>query len=257
MAPARPVTRAAVLAVRIATIAVILGSWEALARSGWLFRDVVPTLPAIFSALIGLFADPENARHFTVTLGEVLSAVLIGGSAGLAAGLVLGASRFLSRAYEPFLYYLGPTPKIVFIPAVILMFGVGPGSKVALGAISCFFPVALSIAAAMREINPVLTKVGRSFRARPWQMVRKIYLPALRYPAVNGLRLGLGIALIATLLAETKLSNQGAGFLIINAFTSFNIPRMYALLIVLFVIAIAANALAGRFSRAPGERRAG
>ena len=88
-------------------------------------------------------------------------------------------------------------------------------------------------------------------------MVRKIYLPALRYPAVNGLRLGLGIALIATLLAETKLSNQGAGFLIINAFTSFNIPRMYALLIVLFVIAIAANALAGRFSRAPGERRAG
>ena len=79
-------------------------------------------------------------------------------------------------------------------------------------------------------------------------MVAKIYLPALRDPAINGLRLGLGIATIGTLLAETKLSNRGAGYLIINAFTTFNMPRMYALLVVLFLLAIAANAFASSFS---------
>ena len=81
-------------------------------------------------------------------------------------------------------------------------------------------------------------------------MVTKIYLPAMRQPVVNGVRLGLGVAIIGTLLAETKLSNRGIGFLIIQAYTLFDMPRMYAMLIVLFVLAIGANALIGRFGGA-------
>ena len=161
-------------------------------------------------------------------------------------GLVLGGSRFLSKAYEPYLYYLGPTPKIIFFPVMIMWFGVGAGSKIAMGAVSCFFPIALNVAAGMREIDPVLIRVGLSFRANPWQMVSKIYLPAMRYPVINGLRIGLGVALIGTLLAETKLSNRGVGFLVIQAYSLFNMPQMYSLLIVLFVISIGANALIGR-----------
>jgi len=79
-------------------------------------------------------------------------------------------------------------------------------------------------------------------------MVTKIYLPAMREPIVNGVRLGLGVAMIATLLAETKLSNRGFGYLIIQAYSTFDMPRMYAVLIALFALAIAANALIGRFS---------
>ena len=69
----------------------------------------------------------------------------------------------------------------------------------------------------------------------------------MRQPIINGVRLGLGVAIIGTLLAETKLSNRGIGFLIIQAYIAFDMPRMYALLIVLFVLAIGANALIGRF----------
>jgi ABC-type nitrate/sulfonate/bicarbonate transport system permease component len=98
----------------------------------------------------------------------------------------------------------------------------------------------------MRTIDTVLIRVGRSFRASTWQMVTKIYLPAMRLPIINGVRLGLGVAIIGTLLAETKLSNKGIGFLIINAYSTFNMPRMYALLIVLFVLSIGVNALIGR-----------
>jgi ABC-type nitrate/sulfonate/bicarbonate transport system permease component len=170
---------------------------------------------------------------------------LIGGLSGLVVGLILGGSRLLAKAYEPYLYYLGPTPKIIFFPIMIMWFGVGPGSKVAMGAISCFFPIALSAAAGMRQIEPILIRVGKSFRANTWQMVTKIYLPAMRHPIINGVRLGLGVAIIGTLLAETKLSNQGLGFLIIQAYSLFDMPRMYAMLIALFVIAIAANAVVG------------
>src|SRR5262249_6062361 len=152
----------------------------------------------------------------------------------------------LSRAFEAYLYYLGPTPKIIFFPVMIMWFGVGPGSKIAMGAISCFFPIALSTAAGMRQIDPVLIRVGKSFRLNAWQMVTKIYLPAMRHPIINGVRLGLGVAIIGTLLAELKLSTVGIGFLIIQAYSLFDMPRMYAMLIVLFVIAIGVNALVGR-----------
>ena len=239
--PLRPVT-----ALRLLIIVVVLAGWEALAASGLLYRDVVPSLGAIGRALFVTLRDPSFYFHLGTTGYEIAIAMLIGGLSGLVVGIVLGASAFMARAYEALLYYLGPCPKIIFFPIMIMWFGVGPGSKVAMGAISCFFPVALNAAGGMREIVRVLIRVGRSFRANACQMVTKIYLPAMRHPVINGVRLGLGVALIGTLLAETKLSNRGIGFLIIQAYSVFNMPQMYALLIILFVIAIGANALIGR-----------
>jgi ABC-type nitrate/sulfonate/bicarbonate transport system permease component len=263
--PAPAVSRVTLL--RIAIIAAILVMWEATAASGLLFRDVVPSLLVIGRALVRTLTHPdmeftalalgplriaeplwlpEFYWHLWITIYEVGIGLIIGGLAGLAAGLALGANRFLSEAFERFLYYLGPTPKIIFFPVMIMWFGVGPGSKIAMGTISCFFPIALSVAAGMRQIDEVLIRVGRSFRANTWQMVTKIYLPAMRAPIVNGVRLGLGVAIIGTLLAETKLSNRGVGFLIINAYSTFNMPRMYSLLILVFVLAIGVNALVSR-----------
>jgi ABC-type nitrate/sulfonate/bicarbonate transport system permease component len=220
--------------------------WEFLSHSGWLYRDVVPSLLAIGRALINLLSGGEYFFHLGVTAGEIGLALSIGGLSGLAVGILLGANPFLSKAFESYIYYLGPTPKIIFFPIMIMYFGVGPQSKIALGTLSCFFPVALSVAAGMRGIDKVLIRVGKSFRANSWQMVAKIYLPAMRHPIINGVRLGLGVALIGTLLAETKLSNKGIGFLIIQAYSIFDMPSMYAMLIVLFVLSIGANALVGR-----------
>jgi len=127
-----------------------------------------------------------------------------------------------------------------------MWFGGGGGSKIAMGALSCFFPVALSTAVGMRQIEPVLVRVGQSFRASTAQMVAKIYLPAMRPAMLTGLRLGLGVAVIGVLLAETKLSNRGLGYLVIQRYTNFDMPGMYAILIVVFLLAIVANALLSR-----------
>ena len=173
-----------------------------------------------------------------------------------ASASLIGGSRFLSGAFEHYLYYLGPTPKIIFLPIMIMWFGIGPASKIAMGAISCFFPIVISVATAMREIDPVLLRVGQSFNASRWQTASKVYLPAMRAPILNGIRLGLGVAIIGTLLAETKLANVGVGYLIMQAYAVFDMPKMYAMLIVLFAIAIAANALVGRIGAVPSSRRA-
>ncbi len=260
-----------VMRLRIIILVTILAAWEAVAASGILLREVVPSIVVIGRSLAELLFQPDLKWpvdvgiggwqltrqlwvpsfywHLYVTIMEVATALVIGGFAGLAVGLALGANPFLSKAFERYLYYLGPTPKIVFFPVMIMWFGVGVESKIAMGTLSCFFPVVLSAAAGMRQIEGVLIRVGRSFRLSTSQMVTKIYLPAMREPIVNGVRLGMGVAMIGTLLAETKLSNKGVGFMIIDAYNTFDMPRMYAVLLVLFAIAIGANALVGRASR--------
>lgn len=232
--------------LRVALVITLLVVWEILARSGLLYRDVVPSLFRVGGSVKDLLLSGDYYFNLGVTTAEIGAALLIGGASGIAIGLLLGGNRFLAKAYEPFLYYFGPTPKIIFFPVMIMWFGVGPESKVALGTLSCFFPIALSVASGMRQIDKTLIRVGRSFRATVGQMVFKVYLPAMRHPIINGVRLGFGFALIGTLLAETKLSNKGIGFLIIQAYSTFDMPRMYAMLIVLFVLAFAVNSLIGR-----------
>jgi ABC-type nitrate/sulfonate/bicarbonate transport system permease component len=245
----------AVLRTRLVIVFAVLLCWELMSRSGLLYRDVVPSLLLIGQALARLLSEGIFYRDLGVTIGEVLVATVIGAGAGITVGIVLGRSRFLQRAYEPLLHYLGPTPKIIFFPIMIMWFGVGPGSKIAMGALSSFFPVAISVAAAMREIDAVLIRVGLSFRLSTAQMVTKIYLPAMRAPVINGIRIGLGVAIIGTLLAETKLANQGLGYAVIQTYATFNMPRMYALLIVVFLLAIGVNTVLGRYTAAgPGRR---
>ena len=177
--------------LRIAILAAVILRWEAVAASGLFFQDVVPSLATIGRSLIEMLGQPDLKWpvnfgwlgvnfdlwipafywHLYVTIAEVAVALAIGGLSGLAVGLALGANPFLSAAFERFLYYLGPTPKIVFLPLMIMWFGVGPESKVAMGTISCFFPVVLSAAAGMRQIDNVLIRVGRSFRLNTRQMV--------------------------------------------------------------------------------------
>lgn len=245
----------AVLVMRLAAAALLLGAWQALALSGLLFRDVVPTLPMIATALLRTLSDPEFWRNLGITSGEFALAMTIGGLSGVAVGLALGANRFLGRAYERWVYWLAPTPKIIFFPVLLMLFGAGPSSKVAMGAMSSFFPLAISLAAGVRGVDRVLVHVGRSFRANPLQMMTKIYLPAVRHALLNGLRLAFGIAATGVLLAETKLSRGGIGYMLNDAYRRFDMPQMYALLILVVLLIAALNAILARLDNQERTRR--
>jgi NitT/TauT family transport system permease protein len=240
--------------IRIATLVGLWLVWEGAAASGLLYAGVVPSSFKIIAALFRLLISGTFWYNLEFTVLEVVTALLIGGTAGAAVGLALGANRFAGAAYERYLHYLAPTPKIVFLPILLVLFGVGPGSKIAMGTLSCFFPIALSVAAGVRTVDTVLLKVGRGYNLTRAQMVRLIYLPSLIPPLANGLRLGLGVAIIGSLLAELKMSNRGLGFLIMQYYSQFRTPEMYAVLIVMFAMAAGANALVGRYVRLPGPR---
>ena len=248
-------TRGLVLPIRIVTLLLLWAAWEAISASGLLYAGVVPSSFLIIKALARLVASGMFYYNLELTLIEIAVSLVIGVTAGLFVGLTLGANRFFGRAYEAYVHYLAPTPKIVFLPILMVLFGIGPGSKIAMGALSCFFPMALSVASGVRQVDPVLLRVGRSFNLSLYQTIRKIYLPALVPPIATGLKLGMGVAIIGTLLAEIKMSNRGLGFLIMQYYAQFRTPEMYAVLIVMFAIAAAANAAIARLLRTRGGKR--
>lgn len=251
----RPVL-AGTAAPRLLAAIVLLGGWQALAWSGLLFRDVVPPLGALAAGLGSVLADPDFWPNALVTGGELLAAVVAGGVAGVMIGVALGVSGLVAAAFERWIAWFSPTPKIILFPVLIMLCGVGPESKVAMGAVSCFFPVALSTVAAIRGVDPVLLRVARSLRARGDQILLKVYLPATVAPMLNGARLGFGVALIGVLLAETKLSNQGIGFAVMQAYARFDMPRMYGLLILTVGFAAVVNiVISHAASRAGGPSR--
>ena len=254
VARARPAPRLSTTQIRIVTLLGLWAAWEVASASGLLYRGVVPSSFKILAALGRELVSPAFYWNLEFTLMEVLVSLAIGCGAGLVVGLALGANRFAGDAYERYLQYMAPTPKIVFLPVLLVLFGVGAGSKIGMGTLSCFFPMALSVGAGVRLVDPVLLRVGRSFNLTGAQMVRMIYLPALVPPIATGLRIGLGVATIGCLLAELKMSNRGLGFMIMQYYAQFRTPQMYAVLIVMFVLAVFANGLVARFFRLRGTR---
>lgn len=234
-----------VLGVRAATLLAVWVAWEAVALAGLFYEGIVPSSFAVMAAVARNLADAAFYGHALRTAYEVVIGFALGTAIGLAAGIALGARRFADTAAAPYIHGLASTPKIVFLPILMLLFGAGPGSKVGMGAFSAFFPVVIAIAAGMAGVDPVLVRVARSFNASSLQIVRKVYLPALVAPAVTGMRLGLGVAIIGVLLAEIKFSDKGLGHLAIQHYNFFRVADMYAVLLITFALAVLLNALMG------------
>jgi ABC-type nitrate/sulfonate/bicarbonate transport system permease component len=237
--------------IRLLTLILVLALWEAVARSGLLYQDVVPSVFKIGKAFWLLLIDPITWRHFAVSAWEIGAGLAIGYVLGILFGLAAGTRRFFGAAVAPYVDGIATAPKIVFLPIVMLLVGTGIGSKLALGALSAFFPVAINMAASVRHINPTFVRVGQSFRLSRWQMATRIYLPALRPSLVTSLRLGFGLAVVGVLLAEIKLSNAGLGFLANEHYSHYRVPDLYAVLVLVFIVAVGLNSLMGRFA----ERR--
>ena len=229
---------APVLRLRVMAILAILVAWEALGRSGLVYAGALPSWGTILAALARLLLSWSFWLALAVTGLEI----------------ALGASARLGVGLQRYLHYLASTPKVVFLPLFLLLFGIGPGAKVAIGAFACSLPLALGTAAAMRHVPPVLVRVGRGFGLSRWQMARLIYLPALLAPLVSGLRIALGVAVAACLVAEMRVSTRGLGALIIGSYDHARFAEVYALLAVVVGLAIAASASFDRLHRRLNRR---
>jgi NitT/TauT family transport system permease protein len=239
-------THALVWAIRLFAILFVLLSYELFARSELVFPGIVPSLVDISKEIVGLFLQAEFYLHLAATCVAVFLGLLIGGSIGLFWGFLLALAKKTGDILQPIFLWIAPTPKIVFLPIIMLMFGLGLESKVAKASLAAFFPIFVASFAGAREVKPVYLSVMASLNASMTQKMRYVYIPAMSIVIIGSLRLSLGVTVVGTLLAEIKMSNMGLGYLIIQSYNFFRIPEMYALLAITFAVALSANLLLDR-----------
>jgi ABC-type nitrate/sulfonate/bicarbonate transport system permease component len=122
-----------------------------------------------------------------------------------------------------------------------MLFGARLESKMAMAAVSGFFPLVVNTTIASAGVNRVFLKVARSVGASRLQIFTRVYFPSMLLPVAGGARLGIGVSLVAAILGELKVSNAGLGFIIMQSFNHFRIPEMYAGILLTFLFAAAVN----------------
>ena len=230
--------------IRLVTAIGLVLAWEVIATLGTvgvLYNDVVPHIWNIVYAIYEELISASFYRDLGITFAEHIVGFIVGSIIAIFLGIWMGSSPLLRGALEPYLNAIGSTPKIIFLPILFLMFGTGIESKMAKGSMSAFFAVVFTTTLGMILINPVLIRVGKSFNLNKWQMITKIYMPAMVNPVITGLRLGMAITVIGVLVAELKFADGGLGYRLGIYYEQFKIAPMYAIILIIFALAAAAN----------------
>jgi len=227
--------------IKLLTILVLVGLWEGLSRSGLFYKGVLPSTWVVVQAIAGELVDSSFYHDLGITMLESSVGFVAGAIIALLFAMVLGTNAYVRKMIEPYIIAIGGTPKIIFLPILFLVFGLGIESKMAKAALSAFFPIVLSTTSGIVQIPPVLLRVGRGFDLSRWQMLTKIYLPAIANPLLTGLQLGVAMAIIGVLSAEISYANACLGYRLIRNADQFKISQLYAVVILIFTISATIN----------------
>jgi ABC-type nitrate/sulfonate/bicarbonate transport system permease component len=147
-------------------------------------------------------------------------------------------TRYRIRVFEPLFAAIYAVPIILFLPLYVLFFGLGPASKIALGATISFFPIALATIAGFGNVDRTLVTAARSMGASDYQLFRYVLLPAALPIILTGMRMGFTVALLSIIGSEAIASLAGLGHRIVHLAEAMEMTRMFAYIV--FVVAIAA-----------------
>lgn len=201
----------------------------------------------MFSRIWAWFVtDADIYQHLAVTLAETLMAFAIGSGLGLAGGLWLALAPMASSILEPYIKAMNAMPRIILAPIFSVWFGLGMGSKVALGVTLVFFIVFFNVYQGVKEVSPVVLANARMLGADQRQLLRHVYLPSATSWVFSSLHTSVGLAFVGAVVGEYLGSSQGVGYLILQAEGSFDINTVMAGIVVLTVFALALDSLVGR-----------
>jgi ABC-type nitrate/sulfonate/bicarbonate transport system permease component len=200
---------------------------------------LLPNPLKVWAELKDILGSGEYLPDLQVTLSEIAIAFLISCTSGVTLGYLISRSQYLIRVFEPLLAGIYSVPIILFLPLYVLFFGLGPGSKIAIGTTISFFPIVLNTIAGFGYVDRIFITAARSMGASDVQMFRHVLLPAAFPVILTGLRIGFTVALLSILGSETLASLAGLGHRIVHLAEAMETARMFAY--IAFVVAIAAT----------------
>jgi len=219
---------------------VLLVIWQA--ASVWLIDPFFISSPTeVLARLWEWTRDGSIFLHIWATLYATFLGFVIGSVAGVIGGIWLGVSPFFSRLLNPYIWAFNALPKVALAPLLILWFGLGIHSKVALAAVLVVFLVFVNTFSGVREVDQDLIDGVRLMKAKRSQILMKVILPSAMSWIFVGLKSALPYALIGVIIGEMIASNRGLGYLVQRAGSEFDTAGAFAALTIIAVIAAILN----------------
>ena len=200
----------------------------------------LPILPTPWAVIHTFVLDlpHEFGWHILVSVGRIVTSLLIVSALAFPLGLVLGQSRRLDRLFRPFIYITYPIPKIALLPIVILFLGIGEVSKIFLLCLILVYEVLIIVWDASAGVQPELVHSVRSLGASKIQILRYVYLPACLPAFLTALRISTGIVIAVLYLVESFATESGLGYCIMDAWQALAYPRMYSAILALCLLGL-------------------
>jgi len=230
-------------------VVVFLVVWQLVAAARVVPALFLPAPTDIADAYRQMFRDPEIWLDLETSGTEVGYGFGLAILIGLPLGILMGWYRPVRFALDPFVAFFYSTPRIALTPLLIIWFGIGIYSKVAVIFLGAFFPITINTMAGIRSLDPLLLQAARSFGARDAQIFRTIALPGSVPFILTGLRLGVGHALIGVVVGELIAAQHGIGKRMSDAFTTFNMPTGFAALIMIAATGVVLTVVIQRLER--------
>jgi ABC-type nitrate/sulfonate/bicarbonate transport system permease component len=223
------------------TIVVLLCAWQLLPQlitisAGTRLFFTTPSRIAI--TLWNMFAQGTIWLPLGVSAAAFGVGLVLAIAAGLPLGILLGRSRTLNAMLDPFVTAFNATPRLVFLPLLLLWFGLGMWSKVVIVFIGALFPILINTYEGVRNADRVLINVVRSFGAGEWDIARLVVVPNAMPYIVAGLRLAIGRAILGVVVAEFFGSEEGLGVVMVRAASSYHVDVVFAGLVVFAALSL-------------------
>lgn len=216
-------------------LAALLLAWEVLALA--LQLRALPTPAAAFLSFVSDLPHGLG-RDLAVSAGRVLVSIFLGLLFAVPAGLYLGREQALDRFFAPLVYVTYPIPKIVLLPVIIALCGLGNFAKILLITLTVFFQILVTARDAARQLEKPLIDSVASLGASRWQIYRHVVWPATLPEILTALRIASGTAIAVLFFAETIASEDGLGYYLMDAWTRCDWADLFAGVIAMSILGL-------------------
>lgn len=223
---------------RLIMLTLLAGAWELGVRVGWLDPLFFAAPTQVVRAFAELSVNAEVRQTFIDTVIVVGAAFGVGAGLAVLVGAWLGLVKTAYRIFLPFISIAMSTPKIIFLPLILVALGTGAISKVAYAGMSAFFFTVPNVAASVRMLDHRLLMAMESLGASRRQRFVHLVIPGSLPGVVTGLWFGMKHALLSVLVAELFISQRGIGFWINRYTSSFQVDKVFALILALALVAV-------------------
>lgn len=231
-----PPSQMGVKLVRAISIVVVIGGWEIIGRQ---IAPLFMSYPsAIVAEAVHLTLNGELPWAMLDSFRTLLMGFAIATALGVGLGLLIGRYKMFEAAVDWLVNALYATPLVAIIPLVILWMGLGDAAKLFIVTLLAVFPILINTASGVRNVPRTLIDVGNSFAASEHQIFSKVILPASLPYMMAGLRLGIGRAIIAMVVAEFFTAITGLGAMIVKYGDAYDTAAMFVPILVLMVLGV-------------------